>query len=426
MLADMQRARALAWELPALGWDVEILTPAAVEVRQDAIEPNGDGFFAADTPVHEVHTWFPVLFRLLSLQSGPWRWWLPMFWRGRALLASGRFDLIYFSTTCFNLVTLGRVWKREFGVPYVIDFQDPWALPNYGFPRTGWKARLSARLDPIMEKTAVLNAAGIVAVSDSYIAMLTKQYAARSPICLSDSRRAVIPFCALERDFAEADGECSDTETRRSGELALHYVGAGPMMRKSFSLICQTLSYLRSRGDDLAQRVRIRLFGTGVTGQRTGITPLVAAACEFGIGDLVEEQPERIPYRRALELVLKGDGLLILGVDDAGYVPSKLISYALSGKPLLASLRKDGAAYNQLQASPQLGFSLWFDATGPMPLKDAATIMRHFLKEVADRTRFDRRGMLKGYLGPAMARRHVEIFEACLASQKKCAVDGAA
>ena len=29
MIADMHRARQLAWELPQLGWEVEILSPDA-------------------------------------------------------------------------------------------------------------------------------------------------------------------------------------------------------------------------------------------------------------------------------------------------------------------------------------------------------------------------------------------------------------
>ncbi len=369
MLADMQRARALAWELPALGWGVEILTPAASEVRQDAVEPDADGFFARATPVHEVHAWFPHLFRLMTLGLGAWRMWLPMFWRGRTLLASGRFDLVYFSTTAFNFFFFGPLWRRKFGIPYVLDFQDPWVLPECGPARQGWKARLSALFDPAMEKHAVVNAAGLIAVSQSYIDMLTRRYGKQLPIWLQKGRHAVIPFCAVERDLVEAGRGLPDCTASQTPELSLHYVGAGPTMRKSFSLLCGALSRLRAGGDDLAERVRIRLFGTGLLGQRDGTALLKEAACEAGVGDLVEERPQRVPYRRALELLLQSQGLLILGVDDSGYMPSKLFGYALSGKPLLASLRKDGPAYALLQADPRLGSSALvrrdgFDAVG--------------------------------------------------------------
>ncbi len=418
MLADMQRARALAWELPALGWDVEILTPAASEVRQDAIEPDADRFFAPAIRVHETRAWLPSLFRLLTLGSGAWRLWLPMFFRGRALLASRRFDLVYLTTTAFNFFAFGPLWRRIFGIPYALDFQDPWARSDEP-RRAGWKARLSTLIDPLMEKAAATNAAGLIAVSPAYIDTLKQRYESLSPAWLSEDRHGTIPFCACERDFAEAGRNRPECPARPSAELMLHYVGTGPPMKKSFSLMCRALAHLREGGDGLVNRVRVRLFGTGSPGRQRAPSLLLAAARDAGIGDLVEEWPQRVTYRRALELVLDSDGLLVPGVDDRGYMPSKLFGYALSGKPLLACLRRDGPAYAFFQANPQLGQSLWFDATSSMPLHETAALVRRFLEDAAVGGRMDRRAMLEAHLAPAMARRHVEIFDACLAGARK-------
>jgi hypothetical protein len=414
MLADMQRARALAWELPALGWDVEILTPAPSEVRQDAIEPDADGFFAKDTPVHEVRVWLAPLFGLVSLGSGAWRMWLPMYRRGRTLLASRRFDLVYFSTTAFNFFSFGPLWRSKFGVPYALDFQDPWVLPAHRYRGRGWKARLSAWLDPSLEKKAVRDAAGLIAVSETYIATLKQRYHKRSPAWLEAGQHAVIPFAAEEHDLIEAGrGHCHAGEAD-GRELVLLYVGDGPTRGRSFSLICHALARLRSRGCELAPRVHIRLFGTGMPGKHDHYPVLKAAAHGAGIGDLVEEQPRRVPYRRALELILQSSGLLILGADDSGYVPSKLFGCALSGKPLLACLRRDGPAYALFQSEPCLGHALWFDQTATMPLDEAAAVCGKFLKEAAAGVTFDRRPFLRAHLAPAMALRHVELFQACL------------
>jgi hypothetical protein len=425
MLADMQRARALAWELPALGWDVEILTPAACEVRQDAIEPDGDGFFANGTPVHEVRAWLAPLFRLLGLGSGAWRMWLPMYRRGRALLASRRFDLVYFSTTAFNFFFFGPLWWARSGVPYVLDFHDPWVLPAQRYRGAGWKARLSAWLDPSLEKKAVCDAAGLIAVSDAYIAALKQRYQRQAPLWLKPHRHATIPFSAEERDLVEArrgrDSAAAAGVVRsagtatKTGELTLHYVGDGPSRRRSFALICQALAHLRACVDStLASRVRIRLFGTGEPVTHVSDTVLKPAADAAGIADLVEEWPQRVPYRRALELMLESSALLVLGADDSGYVPSKLFGYALSGRPLLACLRRDGPAYALFRSEPRLGRALWFDQKHEMPLDEAASVVREFLHEVAAGMTFDRRSFLQAHLSPAMARRHVELFQACL------------
>jgi hypothetical protein len=113
-------------------------------------------------------------------------------------------------------------------------------------------------------------------------------------------------------------------------------------------------------------------------------------------------------------LLLQGDGALILGVDDAGYMPSKLFGYALSGKPLLASLHRDSPAFAQFQEAPDLGHVIWFDPREKMPIAEAAHVVSTFLQEAASRRIVDRRVVLEPFMASAMALRHVELFNACL------------
>jgi hypothetical protein len=129
---------------------------------------------------------------------------------------------------------------------------------------------------------------------------------------------------------------------------------------------------------------------------------------------MIREEPGRVSYRRSLELLLQSDGALVFGVDDPGYMPSKLFSYALSGKPLLAVLHREGPAFVQFRRFPALGHALWFGADGDMPLEDAVCVVRAFLHEVVSRQSFDRACDFEPFLAPAMARRHCELFEACL------------
>ena len=180
------------------------------------------------------------------------------------------------------------------------------------------------------------------------------------------------------------------------------------------ALLCRTLSHLRAQHPKLVEGVKIDLYGT-MTGWREGDPQdLANIARDQGIADLVEEHPRWISYGRSLDLLLESDGALILGVDDAGYMPSKLFSYALTGKPLLASLRADGPAFAQFQNTAKLGHVLWFNESDEMPLADAANIVKTFLEEVVARQNFDRRAILEPFLADSMAHRHVSLFEACL------------
>jgi len=111
--------------------------------------------------------------------------------------------------------------------------------------------------------------------------------------------------------------------------------------------------------------------------------------------------------------LLQGDGALVLGVDDAGYMPSKLATYAYSGKPLLACLHRDGPAFAMLREEPMLGHVIWFSQTQEMPLADAAAEVAAYLEEVRSGRTFARQAELAPYTAAAMAARHAQLFEAC-------------
>jgi hypothetical protein len=419
IIADMQRARMLAWSLPKLGWSVEVLAPRASEVRQDVVEDGAASFFAPGVPLHEVGAVGRRLLKTIGSHTPVWGTLWPMWRRGTELLSSKRFDLVFFSTTSFMYFVLGPLWKRRHKVPYVVDFHDPWVKESgvTSLQPSRSRRRSLDWLSGRAERHVVLNADGLVAVSPNYIAILKMRYRGNSPAWLSRSRHAVIPFGALDHDLVEAAKASTPINVQGADERAICYVGAGGlMMVRSFALICRALALLRSQGNVTAIRMRLRLYGTTYNWKPGEPKPLEIVARESGVGDLVAEFPERISYRQSLEVLLQSDGAFILGVDDAGYMPSKLFSYALSGKPLLASLRRDGPAFAQFQRSPQLGHALWFDQSSEMPVAEAASVLSDFLQQVIARRNLDRRNILEPVLAAAMARRHVELFEACLAT----------
>jgi hypothetical protein len=415
IIADMHRARMLAWEMPKIGWDVEVLAPGAAEVRQDVVEPDPDPFFAPDTPVHEVGSFARGVFEMLGSRTHAWRTLWPIRSLGAELLRSKRFDLVYFTTTTFLYFSLGPYWRRKFGIPFVLDFHDPWVRETAVETSRGVRSKLLARVAERMERSAVTNAAGVVSVSPRYIGVLERRYCRYAPRWLAPRRHAVIPFGARCSDMEAAAVLGAAGRTGDPSVRVVRYVGAGgAIMARSFSLVCRALAGLQQRGVLPHRLLRIELFGT-TYGWRPGDDRLMESiARSSGVGELVREHPERVSYRRSLELLLGADGALVLGVDDHGYMPSKLLSYALSGKPLLASLRRDGPAYEQMQSAPGLGHVIGFDPDGEASLGDAEQTVARFLGEVAERRLFDRRAILEPFLAPVMAERHAELFDACV------------
>jgi len=414
MIADMQRARHLAWELPKLGWEVEILAPDAAFQPPSCLDRDSDAFFAPDTPVHLVKEALPRLFRAGGVRSVSWRAFFPMLHAGSKLLRTGRYHLVYLSTANFPLFLLGPAWRKRHRVPFVLDFHDPcyregpshpmWARPTVKHAVSHWLSRY-------IETHAVTATSGIVSVSPNYVNELSFRYQAANPVWLRNRRTRVIPFAASPRDLEIASSGVERARIPTDRKTVVYVGSGGPIMHRSFSLLCRALAFLRNDRLMPMEKMRIELYGTLRGWQDSEHRQLAEIAHESGVGDLIEERPSGISYRRSLELLQESDGALILGVDDAGYMPSKLFTYAYSGRPLLAVLRKDGPAYAQFHRDPSLGHALWFGQSGDMPLDAAADVLERFLGEVFICQSFDRTIGLQPFLERNMASRHAELFD---------------
>lgn len=410
MIADMQRARQLAWELPEAGWEVEILCPGIDYQPPSCNDADSVEFFSPAAKAHAVPQRAAALFRFFGVGSIGLRALVPLYFAGCKLLAARRFDLVYFSTAQFPLFLLGPLWRRRFNTPYVLDLHDPIGSDAAAVPG-GWKQRASRFFSRFIERGAVAMASGLIAVSPHYLALMQSRYAQRRPPWLKADRQAAIPFAVLPRDLEEAgEGPAGNMGAAKR----IVYVGTGgAVMARSFRLLCAALAELRRRHSPLLENIRIELHGTSSAVAEDTDTPLARIAGEFCVADLVGEYPARVSYRRSLELLLHGDGALVLGVDDAGYMPSKLATYAYSGKPLLACLHRDGPALAMLRAAPAIGHVLWFSQTQEMPLVDAAAEVAAYLEEVRSGRTFARQAELAPYTAAAMAARHARLFEAC-------------
>jgi glycosyltransferase involved in cell wall biosynthesis len=405
----MHRVRHLAWELPKLGWEVELLYPNLDFQRAEYVEPEPGELFNPSASTHPVAPrdfWF---FRLGGIRSIGWRALRPLRHAGDVLLCQKRIDLVFISTANFNLFCLGRWWKRRFGVPYVLDYHDPWIRDRIDYSTTESRVKrwLAALLARGMERLAIEGAGGVVSVSPVYIEELRKRYG--SLVCLEPRHCEAIPFAGSDRDFGNEDHARSSPP---DGALDIVYVGAGgSIMARSFRTLCQVLAATRSASPQLFESIRITLYGTYAYWKDGQQKLLQEIALQFGLSDVVVEMPARIPYREAMRSIKRSSGLLLLGVDDEGYMPSKLFTYALSGKPLLASLRAESVPSRLFLDRPGLGHLITFGACDEAEPDAATGPARAFLTEVRERRCFDRRPIIEDFLAPAMAARHAALFE---------------
>ncbi len=356
------------------GWD-----PVVLAVDADDVPAPADPLLAATIPddlaVHRVHASRSPWLRRLGVGSLGYRAWFPLRSAGDRLLRESPFDLVYFSTTQFLLTMLGPRWHAEFGVPYVIDVQDPWRTDYYERPGAppppgGWKYRVARWQAEHLEERAWAEAAGFVSVSEAYV----QQLAARYP-WFSARPWAVVPFGAPQQDFdlARQRQDLVPAFVREPGCLHVVSVGAvGPIMRTSLELLFAAVRELRTRHPEDVARLRFDFIGTSYAPAdqaRPSVAPLAEAA---GVGDLVREAPGRIGYFTAIRTLLAADAIVIPGSDDAGYSPSKIATCFLADKPTLA-LTPAGSALDRMVTS------LAFATVARWPEPAATTAAADFL-----------------------------------------------
>lgn len=360
---DLQRVRLALPYLREHGWEPTVLAVAPESVEGGVREPALEATYPADIRVERVDGLRPAATRWAGIGSLWFRCGRALRRRGDALLAERRFDVVLFSTTVFDAFALGPRWLRRFGVPYVLDYQDPWTSDYYA--RTGhrppggrlkyawaqWRARRA-------EPPALRGAAGVISVSEAYGALLARQYP-----WFDASRVEVLPFGAAETDLALAREHRPARPLVDWEDGCVHQVYAGRCgddMRFALSVLFAALARYRTTHPEKAARLRLHFIGTGYAPPPLGrehVRPLAVAA---GVGDLVTEHPYRVPYFDALHHLVRADAVLAVGSDDATYAASKVFPYLLARRPLLLLYHRDSLVLRcaaEARAGVRLGFA---------------------------------------------------------------------
>src|SRR5690606_24825274 len=128
---------------------------------------------------------------------------LRAFWqlyrKGNELIQQEKFDLIYFSTTVFASIPLGRLWKKKLKIRFLVDMQDPWrnayylTVPKEERPPKFWFAH---NLNKTLEKFTIPEIDGLLAVSHGYIHTLKNRYPR-----IHNIPEKVLTFGAAKMDF---------------------------------------------------------------------------------------------------------------------------------------------------------------------------------------------------------------------------------
>jgi hypothetical protein len=342
-LPDMHRVRVSLPYFREFGWQATVLSVAPNFVEAPH-EPQFLDRLPADSTIVRTAALPARWTRKAGLGNLGLRAFPFLYSAGSRFLMHHPFDLVYFSTTVFTAVPLGRMWKRRFGVPFVVDMQDPWVNDYYHrHPevRKPPKYGLSSRMHRMLEPWSVPSAAGLIAVSAAYIDSLAERYPA-----LQRKPAMVLPFAAAPQDF---EGLTQPRPNRffdpADGKIHAVYTGRGGQdLWTALRLLFSALQIGLRESPELFGRLRLHFIGTDYAPANTARKSIQPLAEQMGVASSVREHPQRVPYFGALQFLRDAHMLLLPGSDDPQYTPSKLYPYILARKPLLAVLHESSGA----------------------------------------------------------------------------------
>ncbi len=375
-LAGVHRARYLARYLPEFGWTPTIF---CVDERyhEETLDPQLGTLAECAAKIVKCPAIPSALARPFGFGDISLRGYFGVRRAVSNFLKSQKADLLFITAGPFYTALLGPYFKRRHGLPYVVDFQDPW-VSRWGATLPRWsKGGLSHRIAESLEPDVVRKADAVVSVSEG----ANEELRARYP-WLAGRRTAAIPIGGDARDFEYlARNPPAHRQVALGDSMAnLCYVGtvlprAGPVV----DTLLRAIAHLRERHPDVLANVRFHFVGTSNQPDGREAYAVRDRARAAGIGDLVVETPQRVSYLEALSILGGARGILLIGSDEPHYTASKIYPGILSGRPLLGLFHRASSAAQVLRAC---GNALVYDFSGHDELNALVSTVAAGLKQL--------------------------------------------
>ncbi len=322
--SGIQRTLRFAQNLPALGWQPLLLTvhPRAYEKTSDDLLgdlPPGIELrraFALDTARH-----LTLKGRYLGAMARPDRW---ISWRvdgvrqGMQMIREFKPEVIWSTYPIATAHVIGAELQRRSGLPWIADFRDPMAQPDYPpDPRT---------------RASFLDIEAQAAAQARYCMFTTpgaaRDYQQRYP--QAASKTLVLENGFDEESFVQA-AQALPRKAASSSSVPFVLLHSGivyPSERDPTDLL-KAVRRLNAEGRLTPAMLKIR-FRASVHEQL-----LTQLATEHGVQDFIEICPP-IAYREALAEMMSVDGLLVMQATNCNaQIPAKTYEYLRAGRPIL-------------------------------------------------------------------------------------------
>ena len=322
-----QRVRLIVQHATSLGYFPTVFT-VDPKYREETEDPwmvglVGDEFARVTVNCFEQNKTRKIKIGDLGLRMLPF-----LFFKLRKYAKKEKPDFILYPVPPWYILMIAPMIKRLTGVPYGIDFIDPWVY-DLDVRERSTKKRISHWISRRMEKKVCESASIIYAVSDGINENLIKRYPS-----LKRKTFITVPYGAEQNDF---DSMRNQLPIPHNQKIIIRYIGA-------ISIDCYVV--LDGLMPALAkveksQQLQIEFFGTSYASEKMSKPQLDKWISENDMHQYTIENPYRVTYRKAVELTLQSDVLLLIGSMAPYYAASKLMGLLVSKKPFVAFVHED-------------------------------------------------------------------------------------
>ncbi len=336
--AGAHRVRLLAPHLPRYGWEPTVVTvdPRDYEGRLDRGLAE---LVPAEVRVIRCRAWQPYWTRRFGFGDLGLRAFTGLYRACSEILRREAFDALFITIYPTYPALMGPRLQQRFGIPFVLDYQDPW-VGEWGKSVGGgpngtpdWKSRLSRRVATLLEPRAARHAAALTAVSAATYEHVQARYPAlQHTPCLE------LPIGGDPADFERVLAHPCPNMFFDPADGLFHLCSVGTLLPTGFETLRAVLkaaAFLRERHPSAYRRLRLHFFGTSNQTDRGATARVLLAARDIGVEEMVTEVAPRIDYQQALTVLTQASAILMMGSSEKHYTASRLYPGLLAQRPIL-------------------------------------------------------------------------------------------
>ncbi len=342
-MGGVQRQAKLCKYLIQLGWDISVLTssPKWFIAYDDSIYreiknqvkifriPSYDHFhinidkisLERDKRLNFTTLGSSDIFSIPDKEIG---WYFNAVKYGRKIIKDRSFDFILVSVPPFSSALIARRLSKISGVPYLIDFRDPW-IDEKLFPSFSYMHR---KLNYFLEKRTILGAFKILTINEKIKKSIENRY-----------KEVNVEIINQGYDPDDYQKDIKDT---KKDKLSICYMGSLLKGRKPDSLI-KALNYLLDENEELKGKIFLHFVGKNSQ-----------TACLLAQKMKIKESVvcyNYIEHRKALKIAQNADllWLYISQREGENISTGKLYEYIGTGNVIIASIPGNTAAAETLR-----------------------------------------------------------------------------